>query len=126
MRDGVQYQFPPQGALSECHPRPMYSPPPLRRASLPVYPPPASNPAPPFISTPPLFLDALEGGSTAAVSSSSSCLPPLQTDGRSAPLAGGETLGGGGAVLLHDWSQHVEQRGLTGGQRVGSRLEKVR
>lgn len=74
----------------------MYSPPPLRRASLPLYPQPASNPAPPLLSTPPLFLDALEGAAT--VSSSSSSLP-LQTDSRSAPLTG-ETLWASGCCCM--------------------------
>nr|XP_040043934.1 homeobox protein NOBOX-like [Gasterosteus aculeatus aculeatus] len=66
-------QLAPQGGLAEYHPMP--SPPPLRRASLPIFPT-AYNPAnptpppppPPHLlktraHTPPLFLDALEGGS---------------------------------------------------------------
>ncbi|KAK2830312.1 hypothetical protein Q5P01_018243 [Channa striata] len=69
-RDGVQQQLSSQGGLTEYHPRPMHSPPPLRRASLPLFPTTysASNLTPPVLNTPahtpPLFLDALEGGST--------------------------------------------------------------
>ncbi|XP_074543025.1 uncharacterized protein nobox isoform X2 [Halichoeres trimaculatus] len=70
VRDGGQLSS--QGGLAEYHPRPMHSPPPLRRASLPLftttYNP--ANSAPPLLNTlahtPPLFLDALEGGSSLA------------------------------------------------------------
>ncbi|XP_067338635.1 homeobox protein NOBOX-like [Channa argus] len=70
VRDGGQQQLSSQGGLTEYHPRPMHSPPPLRRASLPLFPTTysASNPTPPLLNTPahtpPLFLDALEGCST--------------------------------------------------------------
>ncbi|XP_056255571.1 uncharacterized protein LOC130183864 [Seriola aureovittata] len=82
VRDGAQHQLSSQGGLTEYHPRPMHSPPPLRRASLPLftttYNP--SNPTPPLLNTPahtpPLFLDALEGGSTLAHRDTQS----LQTD----------------------------------------------
>nr|XP_046273705.1 protein PRRC2C-like isoform X2 [Scatophagus argus] len=70
VRDGSQHQLSSQTGLAEYHPRPMHSPPPLRRASLPLftttYNP--SNPTPPILNTlaptPPLFLDAVEGGSS--------------------------------------------------------------
>ncbi|XP_071355348.1 uncharacterized protein nobox [Trachinotus anak] len=82
VRDGGQHQLSSQGGLTEYHPRPMHSPPPLRRASLPLftttYNP--SNPTPPLLNTPahtpPLFLDALEGSSTLAHRDTQS----LQTD----------------------------------------------
>ncbi|KAF7653830.1 hypothetical protein LDENG_00078070 [Lucifuga dentata] len=84
-RDGGQHQLPSQGGLIEYHPRPMHSPPPLRRASLPLltttYNP--SNPTPPLLHTPahtpPPFLDSLDS------SSSLTCrdTQPLQTDGSS-------------------------------------------
>uniref|UniRef100_A0AAQ6AQJ0 Homeobox domain-containing protein n=1 Tax=Amphiprion ocellaris TaxID=80972 RepID=A0AAQ6AQJ0_AMPOC len=84
MRDAGQHQLSSQGGLTEYHPRPMHSPPPLRRASLPLftttYNP--ANPTPPLLNTPtptpPLFLDALEGGSTLAHRDTQS----LQTDTR--------------------------------------------
>lgn len=88
-REGAQKQLSSQGVPTEYQPRPMHSPPPLRRASLPLFQAnynPANPPPPPLHNslahTPPLFLDALEGGSS---------LPhrdppqPLQTDTRSAP-----------------------------------------
>uniref|UniRef100_A0A3B5PS80 NOBOX oogenesis homeobox n=1 Tax=Xiphophorus maculatus TaxID=8083 RepID=A0A3B5PS80_XIPMA len=61
------------GNLPEYHqPRPMHSPPPLRRASLPQFPP-VFNSVTPTLSllntpahTPPLFLDALESGASLA------------------------------------------------------------
>ncbi|TWW65182.1 uncharacterized protein LOC130518658 isoform X2 [Takifugu flavidus] len=70
VRDGGQNQISSQGVLAEYQPRPMHSPPPLRRASLPLfqtnYNP--ANPTPPLHNalahTPPLFLDASEGGSS--------------------------------------------------------------
>ncbi|XP_059206718.1 homeobox protein NOBOX-like isoform X2 [Centropristis striata] len=82
MRDMGQHQLSSQGGLAEYHPRPMHSPPPLRRASLPLftttYNP--ANPTPPLLNTlahtPPLFLDALEGGSAMAHRDTQS----LQTD----------------------------------------------
>ncbi|XP_044028490.1 paired box protein Pax-6-like [Siniperca chuatsi] len=82
VRDGGQHQLSSQGGLGEYHPRPMHSPPPLRRASLPLftttYNP--ANPTPPLLNTlahtPPLFLDALEGGSSLAHRDSQS----MQTD----------------------------------------------
>ncbi|XP_035039029.1 uncharacterized protein LOC118124925 [Hippoglossus stenolepis] len=82
VRDGGLHQLSSQGGLTEYHPRPMHSPPPLRRASLPLftttYSP--SNPTPPLLNTPdqtpPLFLDALEGGSSLAHRDTQS----LQTD----------------------------------------------
>ncbi|XP_038581462.1 uncharacterized protein LOC119907854 isoform X2 [Micropterus salmoides] len=82
MKDGDQHQLSSQGGLPEYHPRPMHSPPPLRRASLPLftttYNP--TNPTPPLLNTlahtPPLFLDALEGGSSLAHRETQS----LQTD----------------------------------------------
>lgn len=89
VRDGGQNQISSQGVLAEYQPRPMHSPPPLRRASLPLfqtnYNP--ANPTPPLHNapahTPPLFLDALEGGSSLHHRDS---LLSLQTDTRSAPL----------------------------------------
>lgn len=91
-RDGAQKQLPSQGVLTEYQARPMNSPPPLRRASLPLfqtnYNP--ANPAPPLHNTlahtPPLFLDALEGGSSLPHRDTPQ---PLQTDTRSAPLPAG-------------------------------------
>ncbi|CAB1455381.1 unnamed protein product [Pleuronectes platessa] len=82
VRDGGLHQLSSQGGLTEYHPRPMHSPPPLRRASLPLfattYNP--SNPTTPLLNTPdqtpPLFLDALEGGSSLAHRDTQS----LQTD----------------------------------------------
>ncbi|XP_035477367.2 paired box protein Pax-6-like isoform X2 [Scophthalmus maximus] len=82
VRDGGQHQLSSQTGLTEYHPRPMHSPPPLRRASLPLfsttYNP--SNHTSPLLNTPaqtpPLFLDALEGGSTLAHRDTQS----LQTD----------------------------------------------
>ncbi|XP_030268463.1 uncharacterized protein nobox isoform X1 [Sparus aurata] len=82
VRDGGQHQLSSQGGLAEYHPRPMHSPPPLRRASLPLftttYNP--ANPTPPLLNslahTPPLFLDAVEAGSSLAHRDSQS----LQTD----------------------------------------------
>ncbi|XP_026203873.1 homeobox protein NOBOX-like [Anabas testudineus] len=82
VRDGGQHQLSSQGGLTEYHPRPMHSPPPLRRASLPLFTTTynASNPTTPLLNTPahtpPLFLDALEGGSTLAHRDTQS----LQTD----------------------------------------------
>ncbi|XP_034560639.1 uncharacterized protein LOC117827900 [Notolabrus celidotus] len=72
VNDGGQHQLSSQVGLAEYHPRPMHSPPPLRRAGLPLftttYNP--TNSAPPLLNTlahtPPLFLDALEGGSSLA------------------------------------------------------------
>ncbi|XP_029022972.1 homeobox protein NOBOX-like [Betta splendens] len=81
-KEGGQHQLSSQGGLTEYHPRPMHSPPPLRRASLPLFTAPygASNPSAPLLSTPaaaaPLFLDALEGGSTLTHRDTQ----PLQTD----------------------------------------------
>uniref|UniRef100_A0A3B3BTD9 Homeobox protein SIX4-like n=1 Tax=Oryzias melastigma TaxID=30732 RepID=A0A3B3BTD9_ORYME len=68
-REMGQQQLPSQGGLPECHPRPMHSPPPLRRATLPsmttTYTP--VSPTSSLLSTPahtPPFLETLEGGST--------------------------------------------------------------
>ncbi|CAL8296572.1 unnamed protein product [Lota lota] len=66
--DTGQNQPPSLGGSSEYNPSPIHSPPPLRRASLPLF---AStynpNPTLPMLSTPahtpPLFLEALEGSS---------------------------------------------------------------
>ncbi|KAM6899564.1 uncharacterized protein nobox [Xenentodon cancila] len=77
-----QYQLSSQGSLPEYHPRPMQSPPPLRRASLPpfttAYNP--VSPTPPQLNTPahppPLFLDVLEGSSSLVLRDTQS----LQTD----------------------------------------------
>jgi len=88
VRDVGQHQLSSQGGLAEYHPRPMNSPPPLRRASLPfftaTYNPANPIPPPPLLNTlahtPPLFLDALEGGSALAHHDNQS----LQTDTRSA------------------------------------------
>ncbi|XP_054462519.1 homeobox protein NOBOX-like [Anoplopoma fimbria] len=84
VRDVGQHQLSSQGGLAEYHPRPMHSPPPLRRASLPLFTTTynQANPTPPppllntLAHTPPLFLDALEGGSALAHRDSQS----LQTD----------------------------------------------
>ncbi|XP_037650769.1 uncharacterized protein LOC119503205 [Sebastes umbrosus] len=71
-RDVGQHQLLSQAGLAEYHPRPMHSPPPLRRASLPLFTTTynTANPTPPLLNTlahtPPLFLDALEGGSALA------------------------------------------------------------
>lgn len=71
-RAGDQHQLSSQGGFTEYHPRPMHSPPPLRRASFPLYSTSynPANPTPPLLNTlahtPPLFLDALEGGSSLA------------------------------------------------------------
>ncbi|PWA14988.1 hypothetical protein CCH79_00008864, partial [Gambusia affinis] len=59
------------GNLPEYHhPRPMHSPPPLRRASLPLFPPVFNSVTPSLLNTPahtpPLFLDALESGGSLA------------------------------------------------------------
>nr|XP_057903105.1 uncharacterized protein LOC131101774 [Doryrhamphus excisus] len=75
-RDGGHHQ-------PEFHPRPMYSPPPLRRASLPLlavaaaatYGSILNTPAP----TPPLFVDVVKGGTSLA---HRDC-HPVQTDGSS-------------------------------------------
>ncbi|XP_036948029.1 proline-rich protein 36-like isoform X3 [Acanthopagrus latus] len=82
MRDGGQQQLSSQGELAEYHPHPMHSPPPLHRASAPLFTT-TYNPAnliPPFVHTlahtPPLFLDAVEAGSSFAHCDSQS----LQTD----------------------------------------------
>ncbi|XP_060916312.1 uncharacterized protein LOC132991548 isoform X1 [Labrus mixtus] len=79
VRDGGKHQLSSQGA--EYHPRPMHSPPPLRRASLPLFTTyNQANPAATLLNTlahtPPLFLDALEGGSSLAHRDTQS----LQTD----------------------------------------------
>ncbi|XP_042362542.1 uncharacterized protein LOC121957821 [Plectropomus leopardus] len=82
VRDVGQHQLSSQGGLAEYHPSPMHSPPPLRRASLPLftttYNP--TNPTPPLFNTlahtPPLFLDALEAGSALVQRDTQS----LQTD----------------------------------------------
>ncbi|XP_006788150.2 rho guanine nucleotide exchange factor 5-like [Neolamprologus brichardi] len=72
VRDTGQQQLSSQEGLVEYPPRPMQSPPPLRRASLPLFTSTfnSANPTPPLLNTPahtpPLFLDALEGGSTLA------------------------------------------------------------
>ncbi|XP_019119766.2 uncharacterized protein nobox [Larimichthys crocea] len=82
VRDGGQHQLSSQGGLAEYHPRPMHSPPPLRRASLPLFTTTynSANPTPPLLNTlahtPPLFLDALEGGSSLAYRDTQ----PLQAD----------------------------------------------
>ncbi|XP_036947824.1 proline-rich protein 36-like isoform X2 [Acanthopagrus latus] len=85
MRDGGQHQLSSQRELAEYHPHPMHSPPPLHRASAPLFTT-TYNPAnliPPFVHTlahtPPLFLDAVEAGSSLAHRDSQS----LQTDTRS-------------------------------------------
>ncbi|XP_036947858.1 mucin-3A-like isoform X3 [Acanthopagrus latus] len=85
MRDGGQHQLSSQGELAEYHPHPMHSPPPLHRASPPVFTA-TYNPAnliPPLVDTlahtPPLFLDGMEAGSSLAHRDSQS----LQTDTRS-------------------------------------------
>lgn len=61
----------------------MHSPPPLRRASLPLFTT-TYNPTAPLhsttVPTPPLFVDGLEGGSSLAHRDNH----PLQTDTRSA------------------------------------------
>ncbi|CAJ1084018.1 uncharacterized protein LOC117827900 [Xyrichtys novacula] len=70
VRDGGQHQLSSQGGLAEYHPRPMHSPPPLRRASFPLFTTNYNpvNSAPPLLNTlahtPPLLLDALDGGSS--------------------------------------------------------------
>nr|XP_054601272.1 homeobox protein NOBOX [Nothobranchius furzeri] len=81
-RDVGQHQPSAQGGLPEYHPRPMRSPPPLRRASLPLFTSSYNTVGTnlPLLNTtghtPPLFLDALEGGS-----SSGHCdTQTLQTD----------------------------------------------
>lgn len=87
---GEHHQLLSQGELMEYHPRPMHSPPPLRRASLPLltatYNP--ANPTPPLLHTPahtpPPFLDALEGSSSALAHRDTQS---LQSDGRSVQLA---------------------------------------
>uniref|UniRef100_H3DHW4 Matrilin 1 n=1 Tax=Tetraodon nigroviridis TaxID=99883 RepID=H3DHW4_TETNG len=83
-RDGGPQPLSAQGALTEYQPRPMHSPPPLRRASLPLFQTgynPANPPPPPLHNTlahtPPLFPDASEGGSALA---QRDALQPLQTD----------------------------------------------
>ncbi|XP_044192521.1 uncharacterized protein LOC122970443 [Thunnus albacares] len=82
VREGGQHPLSSQGGLAEYHPRPMHSPPPLRRASLPLFTTTYNNanPTPPLpntpVHTPPLFLDALEGGSSLAHRDTQS----LQTD----------------------------------------------
>ncbi|KAE8277580.1 Homeobox protein NOBOX Homeodomain-containing protein [Larimichthys crocea] len=87
VRDGGQHQLSSQGGLAEYHPRPMHSPPPLRRASLPLFTTTynSANPTPPLLNTlahtPPLFLDALEGGSSLAYRDTQ----PLQADTSSRP-----------------------------------------
>ncbi|XP_036947962.1 homeobox protein ESX1-like [Acanthopagrus latus] len=85
MRDGGQQQLSSQRELAEYHPHPMHSPPPLHRASAPLFTT-TYNPAnliPPFVHTlahtPPLFLDAVEAGSSLAHRDSQS----LQTGTRS-------------------------------------------
>ncbi|KAK5911311.1 hypothetical protein CgunFtcFv8_005498 [Champsocephalus gunnari] len=78
--DVGQHQLLSQGGLAEYHPRPMHSPPPLRRASLPLFTTTynAANPAPPLLNTlahnQPLFLDALESGSSQALQTDTSSL----------------------------------------------------
>ncbi|XP_019211438.1 homeobox protein NOBOX isoform X1 [Oreochromis niloticus] len=70
--DTGQHQLSSQEGLVEYPPRPMQSPPPLQLASLPLFTTTfnSANPTPPLLNTPahtpPLFLDALEGGSTLA------------------------------------------------------------
>ncbi|CAI5637423.1 unnamed protein product [Oreochromis niloticus] len=70
--DTGQHQLSSQEGLVEYPPRPMQSPPPLQLASLPLFTMTFNfaNPTPPLLNTPahtpPLFLDALEGGSTLA------------------------------------------------------------
>ncbi|XP_054619262.1 homeobox protein unc-4 homolog [Dunckerocampus dactyliophorus] len=73
VRDGAHHQ-------PEFHPRPMHSPPPLRRASLPLLSAattysPINTPA----HTPPLFVDGMEGGASLAHRDCHA----LQTDGSS-------------------------------------------
>ncbi|XP_068432259.1 homeobox protein NOBOX isoform X2 [Clinocottus analis] len=83
-RDVGQHQLSSQGGLAEYHSCPMHSPPPLRRASLPLFTTThnPANPTPPplllntLAHTAPLFLDALEGGSALAHRDAQS----LQTD----------------------------------------------
>lgn len=72
VRDGDQHQLSFQGGSAEYHPRPMHSPPPIRRASLPLFTTAYSsaNPNLPLLNslahTPPMFLDALEVGASLA------------------------------------------------------------
>ncbi|KAK1880643.1 Homeobox protein NOBOX [Dissostichus eleginoides] len=79
-RDVGQHQLSSQGGLAEYHPRPMHSPPPLRRASLPLFTTTynAANPASSLLNTlahnPALFLDALESGSSQALQTDTSSL----------------------------------------------------
>lgn len=116
VRDGGQHQLSSQGGLAEYHPRPMHSPPPLRRASLPLftttYNP--ANPTPPLLNslahTPPLFLDAVEAGSSLAHRDSQS----LQTDTRSAQLTAGSDMN---TRKWFEQGQRVQE--MTGGQWVG-------
>lgn len=71
-RDVDPHQLSSQGGSAEYHPRPMHSPPPIRRASLPLFTAAYSsaNINPPLLNslahTPPMFLDALEVGASLA------------------------------------------------------------
>lgn len=117
MRDGCQHQLSSQGGLAEYHPRPMHSPPPLRRASLPLFPATynPTNPTPPLVNTlahtPPLFLDAVEGGSSLPHRDT---LQSLQTDTRSAQLTANCDMN---TRRWFEQGQRVQE--MTGGQRVG-------
>lgn len=116
VRDVGQHQLSSQGGLAEYHPRPMHSPPPLRRANLPLFTTTynSANPTPPLLNTlahtPPLFLDAVEGGSSLAHRDTQS----LQTDTRSVQLAADCDMNTG---RWFEQGQRVQE--MTGGWRVG-------
>nr|XP_020462500.1 homeobox protein NOBOX [Monopterus albus] len=78
--DSPSHHLSSQGELTEYHPRPMHSPPPLRRASFPFLTTTYNPPNPTLLNTPahtpPLFLGAVEGSSTTAHHDT----PSLQTD----------------------------------------------
>lgn len=117
VRDGSQQHLSSQGGLEEYHPRPMLSPPPLRRASLPLFPATynPTNTTPPLLNTlahtPPLFLDAVESGCSLPHRDT---LQSLQTDTRSVQLTDNCDMN------TWKWSEQGQRvQEMTGGQRVG-------
>lgn len=116
MRDAGHHQLSSQGRLAGYRPRPMRSPPPLQRASLPLFSTPynSTNPTQPLLNTlshaSPLFLDAVESGSSLAHRDTQS----LQTDPRSAKLTAACDMNTRKSL---EQGQQVQE--LTGGQRVG-------
>lgn len=103
------------GGQNLYYPRPMHSPPPVRRVTLPLFATNynSSNYTPPLhftlAHTPPLFHDSLEGGSTL---SHHDTLQALQSDTRSAGLI----------QLWHEYYKIIWAGTSTGADRTGHKV----